>query len=480
MPPSCGSLLNALLTVGAVLIVAVVVAPFTVLSVPTLEDAAFKYLQKNVHGIQYVVGMKAIELRHMAYCLGDELGCMKAEISDDLASSFGWRPGFGLVAGPGSLAATHFELLAFFSHEAYRERSYDPRAPRFRDLVVTLNTSIIPAGLMPENSPQVLLNYDSGSAEFTSRREMLAKAFPVLSKTSPAPEQVVRPPGVRASDAAVFGNNWLPSEMKFSSLRPVVYNTVGLNLFKVLFNVELAPEELELLLQYDALLSQVLRAGPVSPHEAARLSEIRSRLLAKLESSEGTKRLNDTARERKLDPSSSLAELLWMVLYAGYGGTASLTFEALKFILQAPETRCQLFSNDTQAFMLEVARLYPPPVTGLSPFPVQSATTHTLESGREVKLLPGDVVLSLASIANRDPILFEDPKAFKPGRTNGDRLLSWHNEWRDFKDCPSVAGCPKAPRGCPGMFLSMRIATKVVAYFVDGITAAMDKEKKEL
>ena len=42
----------------------------------------------------------------------------------------------------------------------------------------------------------------------------------------------------------------------------------------------------------------------------------------------------------------------------------------------------------------------------------------------------------------------------------GSAVLPDHTakEWGDFKSCPSVAGCPAAPRGCPGTFLSMHLA----------------------
>eukprot|EP00971_Amphidinium_carterae_P216857 4304870-Amphidinium_carterae.1 len=44
-------------------------------------------------------------------------------------------------------------------------------------------------------------------------------------------------------------------------------------------------------------------------------------------------------KDKRLDPLDSLDEVMWATLYAGYGGSAYLAFEALKLILQAVATR---------------------------------------------------------------------------------------------------------------------------------------------
>lgn len=57
---------------------------------------------------------------------------------------------------------------------------------------------------------------------------------------------------------------------------------------------------------------------------------------------------------------------------------------------------------------------------------------------------------------------------FKPDLDGCETLLQMlrhrttTKEWGDFKTCPTVAGCPAAPRGCPGTFLSMHIAKETV------------------
>ena len=71
--------------------------------------------------------------------------------------------------------------------------------------------------------------------------------------------------------------------------------------------------------------------------------------------------------------------------------------------------------------------------------------------------------------SNKDPSLFEEPLAFRPGRKNALRLLTWNNELRDIRACPTAAGCDAAPRGCMGTHLSLRVATAVVEFFVSGL-----------
>merc|ERR1712048_861542 len=92
---------------------------------------------------------------------------------------------------------------------------------------------------------------------------------------------------------------------------------------------------------------------------------------------------------------------------------------------------------------------------------------------RTLKIQNRDKGLCLTSNANMDPSVFPNPLEFLPGRTEALKLLSWNNELGDFRKCPTVAGCPEAPRTCPGAHFSLRLATHIVDYFVGGIEQAL-------
>merc|ERR1719215_1206202 len=164
-------------------------------------------------------------------------------------------------------------------------------------------------------------------------------------------------------------------------------------------------------------------------------------------------------------------------MFAGYGGTGNLAMETLKMILKDPAKYTALFRKDKKAFMLEAARVYPP-VGGMNAFAYRKELTFHFQGhdGKPLRkpktVVPGDVGIIFTSTANQDPLIFADPGSFIPGRANADKLLSWNNEVGEFGKCKTVAGCPEAPRGCPGTFLSYRIATRAVEFFVDGIEEA--------
>ena len=73
---------------------------------------------------------------------------------------------------------------------------------------------------------------------------------------------------------------------------------------------------------------------------------------------------------------------------------------------------------------------------------------------KQLKLNNRDPGVCFTSNANIDPNVFDNPLEFRPGRDNALRLLTWNNELGDFRKCPTVAGCPEAPRTCPGAFLT--------------------------
>ena len=84
-----------------------------------------------------------------------------------------------------------------------------------------------------------------------------------------------------------------------------------------------------------------------------------------------------------------LDEMVWIALFAGYGGTSNLAYETLRMIrkdgvgtgdrqvhilsqLQDPKL-VKLFRSDPLAFMLEAARIRPP-VGGMNPVQYRKPT----------------------------------------------------------------------------------------------------------
>ena len=60
-----------------------------------------------------------------------------------------------------------------------------------------------------------------------------------------------------------------------------------------------------------------------------------------------------------------LDEMLWIALFAGYGGTSNLAYETLRMI-EKDQALAALFRADPDSFMLEAARVRPP-VGGMNP-----------------------------------------------------------------------------------------------------------------
>lgn len=48
-------------------------------------------------------------------------------------------------------------------------------------------------------------------------------------------------------------------------------------------------------------------------------------------------------------------------------------------------------------------------------------------------------------------------------------FVAWNNELDAIRSCPTAAGCPAAPRGCPGTHLALHLATKVTTFVVDAM-----------
>ena len=72
----------------------------------------------------------------------------------------------------------------------------------------------------------------------------------------------------------------------------------------------------------------------------------------------------------------------------------------------------------------------------------------------------------------------ESPETFRPGRANAERLMTWNNELGAIRSCPTAAGCPAAPRGCPGTHLAIHLTEKVVGVVVRAIEDYRESEGK--
>ena len=450
------------------------------LLIPSVEREVFRLSHTHLVGDALAVANAVITARHFVFCMGDYLWCVKDLIIDDLVSVYGWDAGVGVGSIP-SMGVS--EAPVYFSHAQYSSVAYDPRAGRPMDALCLTNRSDLPLGILPDRDPILMLNCDTGSQEHIARRQLLARAFPALKKEANADGAAFFgvPAHVLASEAAILGGSLVPVKYYYlRRLERAVADVVGLNLFRDLFDVDITPR-LSALASWEAALAKVFVGAPLRASEGPRLRELRLSVEEVVATGNGARRVLEAARLLGLPAEARLEETVWLVMFAGYGGTRNLAFGALKHMLKDAASRSRLFRKDPAAYMLEAARLLPP-VAGMNLFQFRKA--RVLQSfpfnRSELKSRPGDVGIIHTSGANRDPQVFGRPDDFLPGRVNAEKLLSWNNEWGHIRSCGTVAGCPMAPRGCPGAFLSLRLATKTVEFFVAGIEEAGLGFEKEL
>jgi len=285
----------------------------------------------------------------------------------------------------------------------------------------------------------------------------MSDALPLTFDPSPIPPAVV-PPGVSpragADDKAIM-------------------RVLGVTLFKWLFDADVA-DEIELIIEYDNLFAPAV-FGQFSAGEAGgtRLAEIRGILEPKVARSSGGQKLLALAKDRGMPAQTCLQEVIWVVLFAAFGGTSNLAIQTVKHILaDRSADNVRLFLEDKEAFMLEAARFYPP-VGGMNPMVLREPLDMKKPSGAVVSAPKGSWGLTISTGANRDPTVFENPNVFWPGRSHADRLMTWNAELRDIRAGTSV-------RGCPGTHFALRLATSVVSYFVEGAKAALKEQRSDL
>ncbi|CAE7704990.1 unnamed protein product [Symbiodinium pilosum] len=253
--------------------------------------------------------------RHFTYCLGDYLGCVKDEVAAELIQTFTWETGVGLFPTISPSWAFHGDLVGtiHFSHSAYKSWAHDPAAGRPPDMMVASNKSSLPAGVMPDTSPDILLNFDTGTSEHTARRHLLADGLPSLAQEFKVDFKA--PPGITAD----------------SSDKRSVFDTVGFNLFRALFGVDMGTE-LGIMFEYDGTFTPAVLGAPILGYQGRRLSEIRSIIMKKVEAGDVAKKFIALGAERGMPGKQRLDEMVWIALFAGYGGTGNLAYETLRII----------------------------------------------------------------------------------------------------------------------------------------------------
>merc|ERR1712151_1311268 len=85
---------------------------------------------------------------------------------------------------------------------AYKNVTYNPTAGRPSDALFLSPMAKLPKGILA--SPDMMLHLDTGSEEHTARRQLVADGLPSLAFDHVGPP-LITPPGVKPSDAALFG-----------------------------------------------------------------------------------------------------------------------------------------------------------------------------------------------------------------------------------------------------------------------------------
>lgn len=399
-------------------------------------------------------------LRSAALCSGeaDPGGCRVEDAVAGFAAAYGW--------GPPGVSRGGLNLLrpVYFSHAAYKAVACDAAAARAPDMFFMANTSELPAGLLPVGTPVTLLGLSTGDAQWRERRQVMAEALSAWAPTAAnASEPVfVAPIGVSARDGTDRG---------------AIMRAVGLNLFNWTFGADIA-EDLSGTLEHDRVLAAVALGNlqrVSGARGAEKLARLRAPMVEKVASTPVGKKVLEAARQRGLEPVALLREIVWFSLLFGQAAVSDLVHSAIGFVLKDPVRFAPMLRNDAEAFLLEVARLSPP-VGGMNPFVVKRGGELQLGNNATLLLSAGDLGQTSAESANRDPGIFREPQSFLPHRSDAGRSVSWNAEFGDICACGRAAvvgACVSAPRACPGVFLSLRLAKKAALFFLQGVERRM-------
>lgn len=169
-------------------------------------------------------------------------------------------------------------------------------------------------------------------------------------------------------------------------------------------------------------------------------------------------------------------ELMFVVGFAGIGGTSALTESAASFLqcklpkespgkkyikwgeFDTTQKMVAKYKADPEKFLREVGRMDPPVTSANSPLSEDSRITL---AGTQFDFPAGTLQQYSIGLANRDEGTFRDPSTFDPDRANLKRALTWNGAWGVDNDENLY------PRICPGRVLSMHIAKTVINHILN-------------
>jgi len=158
-------------------------------------------------------------------------------------------------------------------------------------------------------------------------------------------------------------------------------------------------------------------------------------------------------------------------LFAGLVGTKDATVKCVS--MQKQDSRHHaLFMKHPEKYLIEMMR-FDSAVTSVTD--LLQEDTNMIIAGRNVTLAKGTPRQIVLATANRDPAFWQNPSAFDPDRSQLKETLSWNGRAEDVE----ARNLEKAPRHCPGMCLSLKVAAAVCASFM-GVFEELHEQGKVL
>lgn len=151
-----------------------------------------------------------------------------------------------------------------------------------------------------------------------------------------------------------------------------------------------------------------------------------------------------------IDADKELPAFLRFLWTAASRTSRSLMVSSIRLLLDHPEARVAVVGHDDAlpGFLEEAARMEPP-----EHLLTRQATTGATLSG--VEIAAGDIVRLCIAAANRDPLRFEDPESFLPGRSVNPHLTFGAGPHR----------CPGATAGRAQVVAALRAFLDVMPHF---------------